>query len=296
MRALLLLIFLLFGHSTGAAELQVFATIEPIKTLIKQIAAKRAIVHSLVPSGFDPHLYEPSPRQISQLATTQLYVSIGMPFERVWQSRLQQNSPGMRFLDANRALSDSHQLAMAEEKHQHEDAHEPADHGHLHVEGIDPHIWTDPILFAQLVPVIVDSLVDIDRAGAALYRARAVEVIAELEALDASIREIFRDAERRSFIVVHPAWGHFAKRYGLEQVALEKEGKRNSAKHQAELLSLALDQQINTVFAQSESEARIAEPLAKALRGQVVIINPLSGDYADNLLAVARAIRASLQP
>ena len=96
-------------------------------------------------------------------------------------------------------------------------------------------------------------------------------------------------------MVVHPAWGHFANRYGLNQVALEHEGKVGSASHMAELINLSLNQSINTVFVQNSSETRAALPLAQAINAQVVEINPLAADYKSSLLGAAEKLAASFR-
>ena len=48
---------------------------------------------------------------------------------------------------------------------------------------------------------------------------------------DAEIRSLLDSLVERSFVVYHPAWGHFAREYGLEQRAIEEEGEEIGKKY-----------------------------------------------------------------
>ena len=42
-------------------------------------------------------------------------------------------------------------------------------------------------------------------------------------------RKFFRESVRsKGFLVFHPAWGYFARNYGLSQISIELEGKEPS--------------------------------------------------------------------
>ncbi len=88
----------------------------------------------------------------------------------------------------------------------------------------------------------------------------------------------------------HPAWGYFARAYGLEQLAVEFEGKEPGPRALAELVDILEREGIRTVFAQKQFSSNLVEVLAAEIDGTVVVLDPLAEDYLDNLLEAARAI------
>jgi zinc transport system substrate-binding protein len=96
-------------------------------------------------------------------------------------------------------------------------------------------------------------------------------------------------------MVFHPAWGYFAETYGLTQVPIEKEGKEPGARALAALIEQARREQVKVIFVQPQFSRRSAEQVARAIGGQVVAIDPLAPDYADNLRQAARSIAAAVR-
>ena len=70
-------------------------------------------------------------------------------------------------------------------------------------------------------------------------------------ALDAQLRSLFASTPAgpggngRGFLVFHPAWGYFAKDYGLTQQAIEFEGKEPSPRRlAATFFTYSLEQKV----------------------------------------------------
>ena len=96
-------------------------------------------------------------------------------------------------------------------------------------------------------------------------------------------------------MVFHPAWGYFAQAYGLEQVAVEMEGKEPGPVDLEELIHYAREEGIKVIFVQPEFSTKSAETIAKAIEGEVIFANPLALDWAENLKEVATAFEAALK-
>jgi zinc transport system substrate-binding protein len=160
----------------------------------------------------------------------------------------------------------------------------------------DPHIWLSPRLVKVQARNILNGLLRIDSARGAFYERNYKSFIAELSALDTEIKGIFAGKrEGKVFMVFHPAWGYFAQAYGLEQVAVEMEGKEPGPVDLKELIHHARDEGIKVIFVQPEFSTRSAEAIAKAIEGEVVFANPLALDWADNLRKVATEFKAALK-
>ena len=178
-----------------------------------------------------------------------------------------------------------------DEDSEHEDEEDHHDHHH---EGTDPHIWLAPMQVKVQVDTIVESLVEADPKNADVYQSNAEKFKAELDQLHEDIEAEFSNLDTHTLMVFHPAWGYFADEYGLEQVAIEEEGKDPTAEQLQELIELAEEEEIKVIFVQSQFNQAIAESIAEEIGAVIVSIDPLSDDYLNNLGSVAETIAESL--
>jgi len=112
-----------------AEKIPVFVSIAPQKFFVERIGGDTVDVSVMVQPGASPHTYEPRPRQMTALAGTRLYFSIGVTFEEAWLPRIRSASPKMRIVAMDAGIT---KLMMEEHSHD-EDAHGHAhdkDHGH----------------------------------------------------------------------------------------------------------------------------------------------------------------------
>ena len=107
------------------------------------------------------------------------------------------------------------------------------------------------------------------------------------------IRDVLGDSDGRGFLVYHPSWGCLAEEYGLEQIAIERDGKEPSSRSLAGLIEAAKNKGIRVVFVQPQHSERAAETVAAAIGGRVVTVDPLARDWPANLRTVAAAFRSS---
>jgi zinc transport system substrate-binding protein len=162
--------------------------------------------------------------------------------------------------------------------------------------GLDPHIWTSPHNVKIMVNNICAGLTLVDPEGRSYFASNRDAYSAELDRLDADIRAALTDVTSRTFIVYHPAWGYFARDYGLKQLSIEQEGKEPKAAYLARLVQEAKIQGIRIIFISPAFDARNAEAVAREINGKVIIIDPLSKDYLNNMRDVARALKEALKP
>lgn len=266
----------------GGAAIRVAVSVPPLAEFAERVGGDRVAIQVLVGPGQNPHSFEPTARQVEGLTSAQLFWRVGMPFEEAWIARLRGQNPGLEVLDARDGLVLAEPDAPAGHHHGHGNDH---DHGHH-----DPHVWTSPALVVAMLPRLAEALARIDPAEAGGYRARAAAYAAELEVLDADLRRILAPLEHRRFLVYHPAWGEFATAYGLEQVAIEQDGKEPGARRLATLATQARRDGVRVIFLQPQSSARSAQTLAREIGARVVVVDSLARDYAGTLRTLARAI------
>ncbi|WP_435104429.1 metal ABC transporter solute-binding protein, Zn/Mn family [Arhodomonas sp. AD133] len=301
MKRLLLVLAFVFPVAGYAEPLPVFVSVLPMKTFVEEIGGEHVTVRALVGAGYSPATYEPTPRQLEALSRARLYVRTGVAFEDAWMPRISGANPDMRVLDAREGIDlrgmEAHTHGdHSHGRHAHERSHDHRDHGdhegHDHATRLpgDPHVWTSPRLVKRMSRRIRDVLVELDPAHREAYHRRYDAYAAELEALDADIRQLLAGREGGRFMVYHPAWGYFADAYGLVQVPIEHEGKEPGPRALTALIDQAQRENVRVIFVQQQFSERSAERVAAAIDGRVVAIDPLAADYTANMRRVARLI------
>jgi zinc transport system substrate-binding protein len=164
-------------------------------------------------------------------------------------------------------------------------------HGHG---GGDPHVWVAPDTVAVAARNIEAALAGIDPAHAGEYRANLQRFEVEIAALDREIRARMAGRGGDRFMVYHPTWGYFAREYGLQQVAIEAEGKEPSAQRLIQLIDRARRERIKVVFVQAGFPRKSAQVIAEAVGGQVLVADPQDPDWLGNLRRVARELQEAL--
>ena len=141
-----------------------------------------------------------------------------------------------------------------------------------------------------------ETLVEIDPAHKADYEKNLKQLDADLDALDAQLANELAPLKGRTFFVFHPAFGYFARDYGLKQEAVETGGKAPGPKHVKELIDKAKSEGVRVIFVEPQFSQQAAKAIADQIGGVVIPINPLAEDYIANLQDVARKIHDALTP
>ncbi|WP_423129462.1 metal ABC transporter solute-binding protein, Zn/Mn family [Gaoshiqia sp. Z1-71] len=281
-----ILIFLLLiaagcSQRTHSEKQIVTVTILPQKFFVEKIAGDLVEVNVLVPPGASPELYSPMPSQMKELAGSLGWFRIGkMGFEESWINKIRQSTPTLKIFDTSVQAD-----WIAGETEQHGD--------HVHLHGIDPHIWVAPDEVKKIVTETYKALLNLFPGKEEELTANYDLFLNEIEQLDAELKHKFDRLENRKFLIFHPALAYLARQYQLEQVSLEVEGKEPSPGHLRSLIDLARAENIRVVFIQKESNAENARQLAREIGGEVIQIDPLSEQWDDQLRDLADKIVAA---
>ena len=84
----------------NAQPLRVFVCVLLQKTFVEKVGGDQVVVEPLVLPGHNPATYNLTPKQISALANSVLYIRTSVPFENAWMGRIRSANPNMRLLDA----------------------------------------------------------------------------------------------------------------------------------------------------------------------------------------------------
>ncbi|OHV08810.1 metal ABC transporter solute-binding protein, Zn/Mn family [Kushneria phosphatilytica] len=286
-----------------AAPLNVAVSILPEKWLVEQIGGSDVNVTVLVKPGMEPHDYSPSPRQMAELTSEQLYFAIGVPFEKVWLPRLEEHAPDMQVVELQQGLAlrqiEAH-VEHDEGEHQHDSEAHDHDHdhdqGHHHEHGgADPHVWLDPHNMVMMAHHVADILAARLPAQSDAIHQREQALVQQLQTLDAHIAQQLKPWAGETFMVYHPAFGYFADRYQLHQLPIELSGSEPGVRSLGQLIDRAKAHDIHTIFVQQQFSQQAADRLAQALNARVIALDPLAEDYPANLKAMADALASGFE-
>ena len=107
-----------------------------------------------------------------------------------------------------------------------------------------------------------------------------------------SIHTLVDSLHPKAFLIYHPTLTYFAQDYGLTQIAIETDGKEPSPAQLVRLIRLCKEKQVRTIFVQQEFDRRNAELIAKETGTHLVDINPLSYEWKEEMLKIARTLHA----
>lgn len=241
--------------------INIVVSILPQVEFVKKVGQEKVNVTVMVPPGANPHTYEPKPDQLQKLSTAHLYAKVGsgVEFELAWMDKLLQLNKKMEVVDLSKSIE------IIEK---------------------DPHIWLSPANAKQMTENFYQSLIKIDPANKDFYTKNKDAYLKELDELDSDIKKKLSLLKMRKFMVYHPAWIYFAKRYNLTEIGVEKEGKEPSAKAMIDLVKQANQEGIKVIFISPQFSSDKAKTIAREFKGQVVTVNDLSEDYVKNMQTV----------
>lgn len=324
-------------------RLEVVASFYPMEFLAEEIGGDRVSVSTLTEPGVEPHDLELSPRQSAGLGDADVFVYLkGLQpavDEAIEQAGVEHVAEAGTFTELahgdgteTQTVRDhpddahDHGDEPTDDAHDHGDEHaeekpaedghaeeEPAEDGHGHDEsdhdhgGEDPHVWLDPVKYAEVAKGVGKTLEKADPDHAADYRKNTDDLVKRLGTLDKDFSAGLENARSRTFITTHAAFGHLASRYDLDQegiAGLDPESEPSAARMK-ELHTTAEQEKVTTVFFETIASDKTAKTLAGDLDLKTAVLDPLEGitdkspgeDYFEvmraNLTALQKALGAA---
>lgn len=268
MRLFLILFFL---TATIFAKLNVVVSIPPQKYILNNIAKDLVNSTVVVKPGNSPHTYEPKPSQMVAISKANIYFAIGVEFENIWLDRFKNQNSKLIIIKTQEGIK---KIPV----------------GNKDAKKLDPHIWLDPKNIEIIAKNMAKALIEQDPTNKAFYQSNLEEFLKEVNRVDKEIEKKLSGLRNRKFLVFHPSWGYFAKRYNLVQIAIEVEGKEPSPKELIKIIKLAKKEKVRAIFTQPEFSQKSAKLIAKELGIKVVAISPLEQNILQNLLKFTDAL------
>ena len=293
--------------ATNSGRPSVVASTSIVGDVVAQVAGDNVNLTTLIEPGSDPHSFEASPADLSIMEEADLIILNGFGLEESLVELVEGlDSPG-KVVAASENVNglegghdhdqDAHHGEDADHDHEEgEDHDEDADHDHEEGddheheegegheegehehEGIDPHVWMNPLNVVVWTQNIASALAEIDPDNVADYEANAASYVAELQALDNWAQERISSipAEQRLLVTDHDALSYFADHYGFEVVGAVLPSYstlgETSAADLAELQEAIAEFDVSAIFVGTTVNADLAAQLAEDTGVQLVPI------------------------
>ncbi|MFI9046408.1 metal ABC transporter substrate-binding protein [Streptomyces sp. NPDC053427] len=285
------------GARTADGRLRVTASFYPLQFLAEQIGGKHVEVSNLTKPGVEPHDLELKPKQTAQLGESGAIVYL-KGLQPAVDAAVEQSGVENVADAASLTRLEAHGNEVDGHHHTTGDNHS----GHSGEEGAnDPHIWLDPVKFAEVAKGVGKTLAKADPAHKADYRKNTDALVTKLNRLDTDFRDGLKNKASDTFITTHAAFGYLAERYGLTEEAIsgidpESEPSANRIK---DLHTLAAEHHVSTVFFETIANPATAKALAGDLHLKTDVLDPLEGitdtSRGKDYFGVQRANLAALQ-
>ena len=292
-------------------EVNVVASFYPMEFLAEEIGGKHVSVSGLTKPGVEPHDLELSPQQVGELSEADLVVYLkGLQpavDEGIEQAGAEHTAEASSYASPKKSGAggegEGHEDHSEHEGHAEEGADGGGHEGHDHDHGDsgDPHIWLDPLRYAQVAKGVGKELAKADPDHKSLYQKNTAALVKRLEKLDKQLRAGLQDRKTDTFVTTHAAFSYFAERYGLHEEAVNGVDPESepSAARMKQLHQVAKEDKVNTVFFESNASDKTAKTLADDLGLKTSVLSPLESvkdpDKSDYFSLMRQNLKA-LQP
>lgn len=263
--------------------------------IAREIGGNQVNVKMIVPPGADPHSYEPTSKQLTEIAKGDLFLLTGTTLEP-YSKKIQESLKGtdVRFVETSKDVtllkSDATLHAHEEEGHTedehvreeagHDDhatdehAHEEEEHDHGKY---DPHVWLDPVnakAMARSITVALSKEVPKDKAT---FEKNLKAFDQQADALDKEFKKAVADGSKKELLVTHAAYGYLAERYGFTQLPIAgiSPSDEPSQKQLAALVKEARMHDLKYVAFEETVSPKVARVIQKEIGAKSVTIHNL---------------------
>jgi zinc transport system substrate-binding protein len=142
---------------------------------------------------------------------------------------------------------------------------------------------------------IYEALVQADPENKEFYQKNLNDFQKELDALYQDMKEAFSQIRSRKILVFHPFIGYLTDEFGLEQIPIEIQGKTPTSRELSRIIDWVKKEKIRVVFVQKQFSTREAKTIASAIKGEVIVVNPLAENYIENMRDMTRVLQKELK-
>jgi len=233
-------------------KLKVTVSLAPLKSMAEAIGGNLVAVSTFIPHDQNPHSFKPTPKDLVGMRNCELFLVVGVNFEKIVVNKLAGMYPKLSIVDLSLNVIDKKEV--------------------LH----DPHIWLSITNLKIMAQNVCNAMCTSTPSNSKIYQQNLQNYLQKLTDLQIKIKKTLLSCKGNTFFVYHPAFGYFAKDYGLKQMAIEIDGKSPSPRQLIKIIKQAKKKAVKVIFVQPQFRDKPAKIIAKRIGGKVERIDPLA--------------------
>ncbi|WP_088041999.1 metal ABC transporter substrate-binding protein [Bacillus sp. EAC] len=258
-------------------QLTIYTTIFPLEDFAQKIGGKFVNVKSIYPAGVDSHDFEPTSKQIVNIANSDLFIYNGAgmePFADKIKETLKDKQ--VDILEASNNI----ELIKSTEEDDH-DHHESEGNHH----DMDPHVWLDPTLAKIEAENIKNELIKLMPKQKDYFEANFNKIDPEFDKLDNELRSLILHSERKDIVVSHAAFGYWEQHYGLEQIPITglSPSQEPSQKELKKVVDFVKEHHVKYILFETFATPKVASVVKDETHAEILRLNHLATVSEDDL-------------
>lgn len=251
-------------------QLTIYTTVFPLQYFTAQIGGKYVNVKTIYPPGADEHTFEPSQKDMMNLADSDLFFYIGLGLEGFVEK-----AKGTLKNELVTMVATADKLKLPSDSHSHEEEEE--EH-HEHQGDINPHVWLDPIYSKEMAAVIRDALIKQMPQHKELFNENFQKLSLQLDELNTNYEQALTTAKHKKVIVTHAAFGYWENRYGIEQISISGLSTANepTQKELEKIISLADQEGLHYILFEQNVQSKLGKIVQKEIGAKALSIHNLA--------------------
>ncbi|MEH7304335.1 metal ABC transporter solute-binding protein, Zn/Mn family [Neobacillus drentensis] len=254
-------------------QLTIYTTVFPLQYFTSQIGGKYVNVKTIYPPGADEHTFEPSQKDMMNLADSDLFFYIGLGLEGFVEK-------------SKETLKNEHVelVPTAEDINLPKSTDEEEEH-HDHKTDVNPHVWLDPIYSKEMASVIRDSLIKQLPQYKEQFNNNFQKLSLKLDELNKNYEQTITHAKHKKIIVTHAAFGYWEKRYGIEQISVSGLSTANepTQKELENIISIAEQEGLHYMLFEQNVQSKLGKIVQKEIGARALPIHNLAILSTENI-------------
>ena len=251
----------------------IFVTITPMQSIIEEITAGDFDIEVIVSKGASPETFEPTPKQVTSFSDAELIFSTGLiDFEKSLVERIDDDAEVVNLSNGIELIAGS------------------CSHGnHQHKHGVDPHIWTSPRALRTMVTNAHKAIMA-HYPDSVKYTEATGRLLERIDALDTYCATRIKAEGVEAMMIYHPAYTYYARDYGIEQIAIEHDGKEPSLRQTTALIEKAKEHGVKAILRQPQYSEDKVRAIANDAGAEIITTDPLAEDILGEIERVTEII------
>ena len=255
--------------SANEDKLQVVSSFTIITDMVREVGGDKVDVHNLVPTGTDPHEYEPLPEDTKKAADADVLFYNGMNLEGGedgWFFKMI-DSVGQDHAKVYSLTEQIEPMYLRDET--------------TNEEEINPHSFIDPVVGIQMVKDMRDAFVEVDPDNKDYYEKRASDYLDRLGELEKEYADRLGELpeENKVLVTSECAFQYMLDRYDMKEACIWKvDTEENGSPGQiTSLLKFIEEENVPLLFLESNVDPRPMETVSKE-SGVEIFEKPIYSD------------------